>query len=127
MSKVRLKYGPSVTLVDLSSGGAQIETINFRLQPGSTVVVELAGQDGEVSVAAQVLRCQLASLLPEPVYRGALVFKQTLDFKALGPEHPVDPAAELNPSVEQAQLRQVIKRLQLLPGEEASPDGLLAA
>ena len=127
VSKVRLKYGPAVTLVDLSSGGAQIETTNFRLQPGSTVVMELVGQEGEVSVPAQVLRCQLASLLPEPVYRGALVFKQTLDFTTLGPEHPVgNPAKELNPALEQAQLRQVIKRLQLSPDSETSPDGTLA-
>src|SRR5215210_8870182 len=91
VSKVRIKYGPAVKLIDLSTGGAQIETVNFRLQPGSTVVVEIASRDGELSVPAQVLRCQLASLLPEPVYRGSLIFKRPLDFKDLGSD-PLDQA-----------------------------------
>src|ERR1700710_1776047 len=59
VSKIRIKYGPAVKLIDLSPGGAQIETINFRLQPGSTVVVELTSREGELSIPAQVLRCQL--------------------------------------------------------------------
>ena len=84
VSKVRIKYGPAVKLIDLSPGGAQIETVNFRLQPGSTVVVEITSREGELSIPAQVLRCQLASLLPEPVYRGSLIFKRPLDFKDLG-------------------------------------------
>jgi hypothetical protein len=111
VSKVRIKYGPAVKLIDLSPGGAQIETVNFRLQPGSTVVVEISSREGELSIAAQVLRCQLASLLPEPVYRGSLIFKRPLDLKDLGSD-PLDQAAnELNPALEHARLRQLLKRL----------------
>jgi hypothetical protein len=113
VSKVRIKYGPAVKLIDLSPGGAQIETINFRLQPGSTVVVEITSREGELSIPAQVLRCQLTSLLPEPVYRGSLIFKRPLDFKNLGSD-PLDQAAnELNPALEHARLRQLLKRLVL--------------
>jgi hypothetical protein len=111
VSKVRIKYGPAVKLIDLSPGGAQIETVNFRLQPGATVVVEITSREGELSIPAQVLRCQLASLLPEPVYRGSLIFKRPLDFKDLGADS-VDPSAtELNPALEHARLRQLLKRV----------------
>ncbi|MGE3179466.1 MAG: PilZ domain-containing protein [Vicinamibacterales bacterium] len=127
VSKVRLKYGPAVTLVDLSCGGAQIETTNFRLQPGSAVVLELTGPEGDLAVPAQVLRCQLANLLPEPVYRGALVFRQPLDLKALAPETALpDAAKELNPALEQARLRQALRRLVLVP-EAGAPEAGLAA
>lgn len=113
VTRVRLKYGPVVSLVDLSAGGAQIETTSFRLQPGSSVVLELAGEDREVSVPATVLRCQLASLLPEPVYRGALVFKKELDLGTLGTVPAAEPEAEpeLDHTVEQNTLRQMLMRL----------------
>ncbi len=126
--KIRLKYGPEVTLIDLSTGGAQIEAANFRLQPGSTVVLEIAGADGELSIPAKVVRCQLTRLLPEPIYRGALMFKRALDFKALAPGHAFPdsgPVTELHPSVEQARLREVLKRLAL--GRTGStPEALLS-
>ncbi len=112
ITRVRLRFGPKIGLVDLSSGGAQIETIAFRLQPGTSVVIELLTDDQEIAVAATVLRCQLASLLPEPVYRGALVFKEKLDLEVLGPlpsEPELEP--ELNPALEQTRLRQVLLRL----------------
>src|SRR5216684_128045 len=32
LNQVRVKYGPAVSLIDLSSGGAQIETASYRLQ-----------------------------------------------------------------------------------------------
>ena len=37
LTQVRVKYGPDVSLIDLSAGGAQIETTSYRLKPGSTV------------------------------------------------------------------------------------------
>jgi len=110
-----LKYGPAVTLVDLSQGGAQIETTNFRLQPGSAVVFEIAGGDADLAVPSRVLRCQLARLLPEPVYRGALVFKSAPDLTGLLLPRPpeVRPEAHLDPVLEQARLHEVVKRLHL--------------
>lgn len=127
VGKVRLKYGPAVALVDLSCGGAQIETTNFRLQPGSAVVLELSGPDGNLAIPAQVLRCQLASLLPEPVYRGAVVFKHHLNLKALAPEHAFPEATrELNPALEQARLQQTVKRLILGPEAEWTPEAVVA-
>ena len=124
VTKVRLKYGPTVSLIDLSTGGIQIETVNFRLQPGSVAVVELVGRDAELSIPAQVLRCQLVSLLPEPVYRGALVFKRHLDFAALGQDtSPAVAPPELNPALEQANLNRMLKRV-VLPGAQTSETAL---
>ncbi len=112
LQKVRLKYGPAVSLIDLSNGGAQIETTNFRLQPGATVVVEMTSTGGDISIPATVLRCQLASLLPEPVYRGALVFKREFDLRTLGVEHAdLEPEVDLDPATELERLRIVIGRL----------------
>jgi hypothetical protein len=125
VSKVRIKYGPAVKLIDLSTGGAQIETINFRLQPGSTVVVEMSSRQGDLSIPAQVLRCQLASLLPEPVYQGSLIFKRPLDFKDLGADAVEQSAHELNPALEHAKLRQLLKRLIVDGAEGAAPEGAM--
>src|SRR6185436_20402517 len=63
LNGVRLKYGPAVSLIDLSTGGLQIETSN-RLQPGSTVVVQISGPDGEVAIPSSVLRCQVSRVVP---------------------------------------------------------------
>jgi hypothetical protein len=76
LTSVRLKYGPAVWLIDLSRGGTQIETTSYRLHPGTTVVVEIAGTEGEFAIPARVLRCEIAGLTPCATYRGALVFKR---------------------------------------------------
>jgi hypothetical protein len=81
LNHVRLKYGPQVVLVDLSRGGAQIETTSHRLQPGTSVVIEIAAEDKRTfAVPAQVLRCHIAGLSPTVWYRSALVFKRPFDF-----------------------------------------------
>jgi hypothetical protein len=68
-----------VTLIDISSGGAQIDTTWFGLQPGSNVVIEMTGQKGTRAVPAQVLRCQLAGVRPEPIYRASVAFTRPID------------------------------------------------
>lgn len=118
--KARLKFGPAVTLIDVSNGGAQIETTNYRIQPGSTVVLEITGERGDVAVPATVLRCQLASLLPEPIYRGALVFKQDFDVRTLGAASvEPEPATDVDPASALAELLRAIERLAI--GAEVSP------
>jgi hypothetical protein len=79
LSSVRLKYGPVVSLIDLSTGGVQIETVNYGLRPGSTVVVQIAGPDNEVAVPSQVLRCFVSGIVPEAKYRSALSFKRAFE------------------------------------------------
>jgi len=110
LNHVRLKYGPQVSLIDLSSRGAQIETSSYPLQPGSTVVIELAVGERSCAVPAQVLRCHIAGLAPHATYRGALLFKRPFDFPA--PASVEDPGdIDCNPFHEYARLNLALKRV----------------
>jgi hypothetical protein len=110
ITAVRLKYGPAVTLIDLASGGAQIEATNLGLQPGAMVTIEITGQTGRTAIPAVVRRCQLASLQPQLVYRVTLVFNRPIDLKDLG--FDLKPRTDgLNPAVEAARLEQLLTRL----------------
>jgi len=109
LSHTRIKYGPDVSLIDLSVGGAQIETTGYPPQPGSTVVIELAAGERTWPVPARVLRCHLASLAPRPTYRGGLAFKRPFDFVEIAGvvQHGVD----VNPVQEFARLNLVLKQI----------------
>jgi len=110
LNHVKLKYGPQVSLIDLSSRGAQIETSSYPLQPGSTVVIEIAVGERSCAVPAQVLRCHIAGLAPHAKYRGALLFKRPFDF----PEpSSVEDAGDVdcNPFHEYARLNLALKRV----------------
>src|ERR671932_423542 len=72
LREVRLKYGPRAVLIDLSDRGAQLETAGYQLNPGSTVVVEIFGPEDGCPIPSRVVRCQVAGLIPEPVYRSGL-------------------------------------------------------
>src|SRR6476620_6089901 len=56
LNHARLKYGPDLSLIDLSGGGAQFETTSYPLQPASTVVIELAVGGQTWPIPARVLR-----------------------------------------------------------------------
>lgn len=84
LTQVRVKYGPTVSLIDLSAGGAQIETTSYRFQPGSTVVVEIAADSEMFAVPALVLRAQVSRIVPSgATYRTALAFKRQFDLTDL--------------------------------------------
>jgi hypothetical protein len=79
--EVRLKYGPPVSLIDLSAGGALLHT-PVQLRPGSTQVLEIVGADVEI-VPCHVLRCHVADLSKDGlVYRGACAFKRPIQVDA---------------------------------------------
>ena len=80
---VRLRYGPPVSLIDLSPGGAQIDTASYRLQPGANLVVEIAGADRRLTVRSKVVRCQVSAIAPQTFYRGAVAFDWPLDLPDL--------------------------------------------
>src|SRR4051794_10217605 len=83
--EVRLKYGPRVSLIDLSAGGALLQT-DVRLRPGTDMVIEIIGSEVE-AVPFRVVRSELAVLSGKRVvYQGACEFKRTLDLEkaALG-------------------------------------------
>jgi hypothetical protein len=77
-----VKLGPLVSVVDVSAGGALVET-EARLRPESEAVLELLGNLGSIVVPFRVLRWHV-TLLDGPMrYRGACVFTQPLDLTDL--------------------------------------------
>ena len=74
----RLKYGPLVSLVDLSAGGALLET-EFRLRPESEAVLELVGAARDFVVPFRIVRCQVSALKGRLLYRGACAFTRPLE------------------------------------------------
>jgi len=83
----RVKYGPEVSIVDLSQGGVLVES-NRPLKPGSKQALEIAGPDKTIVVPFGVLRSKISSLGPKgAVYRAACAFNRLLDL----PELMADP------------------------------------
>ena len=74
----RVRPGKRVTIINISSGGALVET-SHRLLPNATVELHLEGSDRPISVRGRVLRCFVARVRSLGVsYRGAIVFDRPL-------------------------------------------------
>ena len=86
---VRMKYGEVVSVVDLSAGGALLETSQI-LRPDTNVVVEiLDSRTREVTpIVSRILRAHVAGLNGGIRYRGALAFKRPLPESVLPPLPP---------------------------------------
>jgi PilZ domain len=83
LRQVRLKNGPPVKLVDLSRGGALIDS-RVQMRPGSTMTLEISGQASLIELASEVLRCQLAQIGGGPaIYRGACMFTEPLEIEEI--------------------------------------------
>jgi uncharacterized protein DUF6982 len=120
LDTIRLKYGPALSLLDLSSGGVQIELEAFRLRPGSTVVVEIVGHASQFTVPSRVLRCQVTGIAPLIRYRSALEFKRVLDLPDVYDVSSIDSTNDhdANPLHAHARLAVALGRLDSpLPGE----------
>jgi hypothetical protein len=74
----RLKYGPAVSVIDLSVRGALFET-GLQLRPGSESALELGGGGRNTVVPFRVVRCQVSDLRGGLRYRGACAFKKPLE------------------------------------------------
>jgi hypothetical protein len=90
----RIKFGPSVSLVDVSMGGALIQT-ETPLQRGSEALLELVGDRTLVAIPFRVVRCQISVLDDPPLYAGACAFTRPLDLTALGLPTSVRAAADV--------------------------------
>jgi PilZ domain-containing protein len=76
----RVRPGRAAQIVDLSPGGALIET-DWRLLPGMRVELQLGEPVAQFRVKGRILRCHVALLDRERVrYRGAVVFEEQLCF-----------------------------------------------
>lgn len=78
ISRVRLRTGRELSVVDLSNSGALVE--GARLLPGTHVDVHVTTREGRVLVRSRVVRAYVADLLSNAVrYRGALAFERPID------------------------------------------------
>ena len=85
----RLRSAGQVSLVDLSAGGALIDSA-VPLRPGSTLSLEIIGQGLETVVTLQVLRSHVAALSADSArYRGACEFARPIELPDLHamPDH----------------------------------------
>jgi PilZ domain len=82
LRSVRVKNGPDVTLVDLSSGGVLLDT-GAQLRPGARITLEIVGT-ARIEVASQVLRCHVAALRDSTaIYRGACAFVHPVELERI--------------------------------------------
>jgi hypothetical protein len=80
MDRARLRPGRTAHIIDLSSGGALIET-DWRLLPGVRVELQVGEPAAIFRVCGRILRCHVTTLTRERVrYRGALAFEERVPF-----------------------------------------------
>lgn len=114
--KATTPYSPQpLALVDISNGGALIET-ERRLKPGEREPLVLRG-DQDIKVAAQVLRVEIVQLQPTLAYRSAVRFLRPISLEALGAaDHDLallDSAAKLDALADlRARLESQIRQLE---------------
>jgi len=79
LRSARLGAGHIVSIVDLSVGGALVDS-PVPLRPDSLLTLDIIGRGFDRSIPFRVLRCQIGALLPErTVYRGACEFTDPID------------------------------------------------
>ena len=89
----RVKPGHHARLVDVSAGGALIET-SHRLLPGASVELHMETESRRASVRGRVLRCAVIRVRPASMcYRGAIGFDRHLPWFVDAPGNQV-PTAE---------------------------------
>jgi len=86
LSRLRLRLGRDLSVVDVSTSGALVQSTT-RLLPGTNVDVHVTATHGRVLIRARVVRCTVWDVTADAVqYRGALAFSTHVDL------HPMDPA-----------------------------------
>jgi PilZ domain len=89
---IRLPLGPDAKVVDISSSGALVET-SFKITSGSTMDLQVLGQNINLRMPARMVRSEVASVDRLGVrYRAAAAFSGELDILELHTV-PSDPSA----------------------------------
>jgi hypothetical protein len=111
VERVRLRTAGQVALIDLSAGGALIDS-PVPLRPGAALTLEIVGRStSTVIVPLHVLRCQVSALLADSArYRGALEFIKPIELPDLSSlATPLPAAADPFSSVDSA-LKRIVER-----------------
>ena len=111
LKSARLRFGPVLSLIDLSAGGALFET-SAPLRPGSNAVLTISGRGVTETASFRVLRCEVASLQQGLVYRGACVFDRMIQI----PGTPSQGSVTLREDT--ASLDEVVKLIRIARGPQ---------
>jgi hypothetical protein len=83
LNVARVKYGPEVSIIDLSRGGVLLQS-DRPLAPGSKQALEIVGTEKSIVVPFGVLRSKLTAIQAKgPVYRAACAFSRPLELPEL--------------------------------------------
>ena len=74
---ITLTQGTKARIVDISRGGALIET-DVRLCPQTKIGFKVLLEHGDFRVTGSVLRSSIKSLQGKPIYQSAIVFENPL-------------------------------------------------
>ena len=78
----RVRPGHRAKVIDISAGGALVETTH-RLLPGTSVELHVETRSHQTNVRGRVLRCAVVLVRPSWVcYRGAIGFDRHLPWRA---------------------------------------------
>jgi hypothetical protein len=115
----RLAKGETVHLVDLSEGGALLE-LESPLKPGTILSLEIGGNDLDLTVPFEVLRCYVSRLRGDvTIYRGAGVFAHLIELPKPAPfALPVTPVPNASFVGTDAALGYLLKRCAPGAGEQ---------
>jgi hypothetical protein len=95
LSRVRLRTGRELTVIDVSNHGSLLE--GTRLLPGTHVDVHVTTQAGRVLVRCRIVRAYVAAVTASEVcYRSALAFDRPVDTSNAG--YPLPTLVTVNPS-----------------------------
>jgi hypothetical protein len=82
---VRLRTAGHVSLIDLSAGGALIDS-DVPLRPGAVLSLEIIGRGLEAVIPLQILRCYVSALMADRArYRGACEFTRPIELPDFHP------------------------------------------
>jgi len=95
--RARVRPGHVVTLIDVSAGGALVDT-EHRMLPGTSVELQVESENRRACLRGRVLRCAVVRVRPDSMcYRGAIAFDRYLPWFGDGDGYDV-PSLEKRPA-----------------------------